>query len=181
MVLSRIDTVEVIPSDWGDTGAETTGKTCCFWIYEHIRLFKNLRQAMKEERMPLLRNINCEFTIKKEREMKHRKRGKWKSQNKGKGGTRTFFRQEEIFRKAGEVNARVGLFAAGATTWCQSQFTPGYPTNNTVGVFFKYLRLRIKFFFVIPSLQLIPGSEQWQVLFCRRNSLLFFAMIVASV
>ena len=77
--------------------------------------------------------------MKKEREVKHRKRGKWKNQNKGK--TRTFFWQEEIFRKAGEVNARVGLFAAGATTWCHSQFTPGYPTNNTVGVFFKYLRL----------------------------------------
>ena len=26
---------------------------------------------------------------------------------------------------------------------------------------------------VIPSLQLIPGSEQWQVLFCRRNCFLF--------
>ena len=69
--------------------------------------------------------------MKKEREVKHRKRRKWKSQNKGR----------RMFRKAGEVNARVGLFAAGATTWCQSQFTPGYPTNNTVGVFFKYLRL----------------------------------------
>ena len=33
--------------------------------------------------------------MKKEREVKHRKRRKWKSQNKGKCGTRTFFRQEE--------------------------------------------------------------------------------------
>ena len=61
MFLNRIDIVEVILSDWGDTGAETAGK----------ETGKNLRQAMKEEHMPLLRHITCEFTMKKEREVKH--------------------------------------------------------------------------------------------------------------
>ena len=83
-----------------------------------------------------------------------RKKGRWNTGKEGSGKAKTkgnvehghFFVRRRMFRKAGEVNARVGLFAAGATTWCHSQFTPGYPTNNTVGVFFKYLRLRIKFF-----------------------------------